>query len=337
MTNLIEQTDSPLSPEEFQALAQHEAIVKAGLQTFYDIGEALLTIRDKRLYRAEFNSFEEYCQEKWGFVRRQADRLIQAFEVTENLRPVGLSMPHNEAQARPLVKLEPELQRQAWQKAVEMAPDGKPTSSLVKKIVKELTQQEESQSEVIDVLPQYTPETATPSPISTAKEAESLSIQAQFHAKLVWNYRRLGLNQYQHFTMGYAHRTWEQVSELLQLANVTVLVDIRRNAISSDMAFNKETLNEACATLGITYLQLPELGIDSEESKGMAEMPVDKNLYNSYIDSLGNKGILSIIERNVPLHHARVVFMDIALSPINTLRSRIAQALEDIQLSVFDL
>ncbi|AUI68133.1 DUF488 domain-containing protein [Beggiatoa leptomitoformis] len=329
MTQRIEQINTPLSPNEFQEFAQHEAIVKEGLQTFYDIGEALLTIRDKRLYRAEFNSFEEYCQEKWGFVRRQADRLIQAFEVTENLRPVGLTVPHNEAQARPLAKLEPEKQRQAWQKAVEMSPDGKPTSKQVKQAVNAIIKQEESQETV--ELPQYTPSTPT------KKEATNLSINAQFHAKLMWNYQRMGLQNYQHFTMGYAQRTWEQVSELLRLANVSVLVDIRRNAISSDFAFNKESLSTNCAELGITYLQLPELGIDSEESKGIKTVPTDKVLYDSYIDSLGNKGIISIIERNVPLHHARVVFMDIAVSPIDTLRNRIALALEEIHLQIFDL
>lgn len=46
-------------------------------------------------------------------VRRNADRLIQAAEVAENLRPIGL-IPQTESQARPLTRLEPEVQREVW-------------------------------------------------------------------------------------------------------------------------------------------------------------------------------------------------------------------------------
>ena len=71
---------------------------------------ALLEIRDSRLYRQQFPTFEAYCRERWGMVRQQANRLIQAAEVAENLEPIG-SIPKTESQARPLTRLEPEVQR----------------------------------------------------------------------------------------------------------------------------------------------------------------------------------------------------------------------------------
>lgn len=48
-------------------------------------------------------------------------------------------MPETERQTRPLVKLEPEQQCEAWQKAVETAPEVKVTAAPVSKVVKEMT------------------------------------------------------------------------------------------------------------------------------------------------------------------------------------------------------
>ena len=45
-----------ITPEEQQALHQPEAVVR---QDFIDVGEALLTIRDKRLYRDVHRTFGE--------------------------------------------------------------------------------------------------------------------------------------------------------------------------------------------------------------------------------------------------------------------------------------
>lgn len=52
--------------------------------------------------------------------------------------PMGYS-PANERQVRPLARLEPEQQKEAWQRAVETAPDGKVTAAHVYKIVKGMT------------------------------------------------------------------------------------------------------------------------------------------------------------------------------------------------------
>jgi hypothetical protein len=41
-----------------------EAVVQKGWDAFVQVGLALARIRDKKLYRAEFNSFEEYCRQR---------------------------------------------------------------------------------------------------------------------------------------------------------------------------------------------------------------------------------------------------------------------------------
>lgn len=121
---------------ESQRLTQLETDIGEGLKTFMKVGAALLEIRDARLYRQDYNTFEEYCQERWGMVRRQADRLISAAEVAENLRPMGL-IPTSERQVRPLTKLEPEEQTIVWQRATETAPNGKVTAAHVQSVADE--------------------------------------------------------------------------------------------------------------------------------------------------------------------------------------------------------
>lgn len=118
-------------------LAELEAVIERGLQTFVDVGTALMEIRDSRLYRETHGTFEDYCRERWGMVRRQADRLIEAAEVTANLRPTGPILPTAERQARPLASFPADTQRQVWQRAVETAPNGKVTARHVEQTVVE--------------------------------------------------------------------------------------------------------------------------------------------------------------------------------------------------------
>ena len=93
------------------------------------MGNALLTIRDKRLYRDEFGTFETYCRERWGFTRMRASQMIAAAEVVANVNHGLQLLPTNERQIRPLTSLEPEQQREAWARAVETAPEGKVTGA----------------------------------------------------------------------------------------------------------------------------------------------------------------------------------------------------------------
>lgn len=131
-----------MSEAERAQLSQHEQVIERGLKTFTEVGNALLAIRDGRLYRAAYKTFEAYCQERWGFVRRQADRLIEAATAVENLRPMGLELPENERQMRPLVELAPDEQRLVWEVVTKTAPNGRITGAHVKsvtEVLKEVT------------------------------------------------------------------------------------------------------------------------------------------------------------------------------------------------------
>ena len=129
------QTIDALNQVQENRLTELETIIERGLQTFVEVGQALLEIRDSRLYREEFGTFEEYCRDKWGMVQQSATRYIRAAEVVGNLgsEPIG-SLPQSESQTRPLTSLEPEVQREAWKQVVS---ENEPDTITAKKVEEE--------------------------------------------------------------------------------------------------------------------------------------------------------------------------------------------------------
>ena len=52
------------------------------------VGTALMEIRENRLYRSEFKTFEEYCQSKWGFSRQFANKTIESSGIASGLETI---------------------------------------------------------------------------------------------------------------------------------------------------------------------------------------------------------------------------------------------------------
>ena len=108
-------------------------------RAFYEAGKALRELRNRRLYRSTHRTFEEYCRERFTFSRQAANYLIAGAEVFENLTTNGCQkLPTKERQVRPLTKLEPDQQREAWQQAVEISGGKIPSSRIVKNIVQRI-------------------------------------------------------------------------------------------------------------------------------------------------------------------------------------------------------
>lgn len=84
-------------------------------------------------------------------------------------------------------------------------------------------------------------------------------------------------------TIGYEGRTLEGYLNLLLTNSVTVLCDVRRNPLSRKYGFSKSTLNKACAGVGIRYEHLPELGIESEERRGLNTQADYDALFADYV------------------------------------------------------
>lgn len=139
------QIEMRMTATELSALSTHEEVIERGLKTFQEVGTALLAIRDGRLYREHYGTFEDYCKERWSMSRSYAHRTIEAAQVVRNLLPIGNILPSAESQVRPLTQLEPEAQWVAWQEAVETAPNGKPTAAHVAKVVERYMPEPEPQ------------------------------------------------------------------------------------------------------------------------------------------------------------------------------------------------
>ena len=83
-------------------------------------------------------------------------------------------------------------------------------------------------------------------------------------------------------TIGYEGRTLESYLNALLQASVTVLCDVRRNAISRKYGFSKNTLAKACDGVGIRYEHLPELGIESRQRRGLESQADFDALFRTY-------------------------------------------------------
>ena len=58
-----------------------------GIKTCFDVGLALTEIRDDKLYREEFDTFEEFCKQTFQLERAHAYRMIEAAEI--KMSPIG--------------------------------------------------------------------------------------------------------------------------------------------------------------------------------------------------------------------------------------------------------
>lgn len=77
--------------DESKRLIALEKSIQEGVAVFVSVGNALAEIKESKLYRADFKTFEDYCQKRWNFSRIRAYQLIEAAEVhkalPENVKP----------------------------------------------------------------------------------------------------------------------------------------------------------------------------------------------------------------------------------------------------------
>lgn len=133
-----------LTTTEHDDLARLETKIAKGLAYFMDVGQALAIVRDRRLYRAKHETFEDYCQEKWHLPRRRAYQIMEAAGGVEGLDTESvckkLHTPIKERQALALASVPKEDRQAVFDEAVETAPkngNGKPkfTAKHVQKVV----------------------------------------------------------------------------------------------------------------------------------------------------------------------------------------------------------
>jgi protein gp37 len=101
--------DAPLSQVEQQDFHRLNEIVSTGMRAGVDAATALFEIRERRLYRAGFATFEEYCQNVHSLTRQYANRLIIAGRVRAEMETIvsknGLPLPVLEGHLRALARV----------------------------------------------------------------------------------------------------------------------------------------------------------------------------------------------------------------------------------------
>jgi hypothetical protein len=104
-----------------------------------DIRCLLLDLYEKNGWEAlGYKSWRDCVKAEFHVGQAYLYRQLEAARIEKEVSPIGEN-PIPESQLRPLTKLEPEQQVQAWQQAVETAPNGKVTAKHVKEVVNEIT------------------------------------------------------------------------------------------------------------------------------------------------------------------------------------------------------
>lgn len=98
------------------------------------------------------------------------------------------------------------------------------------------------------------------------------------------------------FTIGYQGITLEAYLNKLIKNNIKVLCDVRKNALSMKYGFSKSQLKNACNGVGIEYIHIPEVGIDSEQRQELKTQKDYDILFEEYKTNNLNKSISSQTE-----------------------------------------
>jgi uncharacterized protein (DUF488 family) len=104
------------------------------------------------------------------------------------------------------------------------------------------------------------------------------------------------------FTIGYEGVSLEEYLNKLIINDVRVLCDVRKNSLSMKYGFSKSQLQKACKGVGIEYVHIPEVGIESNKRQELnTQADYDKLFVFYKANTLRNeiekqKEILSLLQ-----------------------------------------
>lgn len=84
------------------------------------------------------------------------------------------------------------------------------------------------------------------------------------------------------FTIGYEGISLEAYLNKLLKNNIKLLIDVRKNPLSMKFGFSKSSLSKYCNNLGIKYLHIPEVGIDSSKRQTLNDQSDYDSLFEEY-------------------------------------------------------
>jgi hypothetical protein len=138
-----------LTGREVATLTRCEKVIERGQQTFLDVGNALLMIREQALYRSDYDTFDDYCLRRWGFSSSRARQFIAAAKTAAT---VETSTPLKESHAKELSRIPADKRQAVLDWATEKNGGKPPTTAEIKSAWRDVAQAEpERDDNVLDV------------------------------------------------------------------------------------------------------------------------------------------------------------------------------------------
>ena len=130
------------------------------------------------------------------------------------------------------------------------------------------------------------------------------------------------------FTIGYEGFTLENYLNRLIRLNVHTLVDVRKNAFSMKYGFSKAILEKACIGVGIEYVHMSQLGIDSSKRQTLKSQRDYDTLFDEYERTTLKENWSFLLQlRSIVERDNRVCLTCFEKDPRQCHRTRIAKAL----------
>jgi uncharacterized protein (DUF488 family) len=117
------------------------------------------------------------------------------------------------------------------------------------------------------------------------------------------------------FTIGYEGKSIEYFINCLIKNDIRLLCDIRKNPLSRKFGFSKSKLKHVTQTIGIKYVHIPELGIESDKRNSLRTKEDYRNLFAEYENSLKSRKVFLDDVYNLIQQNDRVALMCFELDP----------------------
>jgi uncharacterized protein (DUF488 family) len=134
------------------------------------------------------------------------------------------------------------------------------------------------------------------------------------------------------FTIGYEGISLESYLNKLIKSNIKVLCDVRKNALSMKYGFSKTQLKNACNGVGIEYVHIPEVGIDSDQRQELKTQNDYDCLFEEYKENNLKKSIDSQTEiLNLLIQNKRIALTCFEADICQCHRKHLSEAITNLK------
>lgn len=134
------------------------------------------------------------------------------------------------------------------------------------------------------------------------------------------------------YTLGYEGLSLERYINTLIIKNIQVLCDVRKNAYSQKYGFSKSQLQKACEGVGIKYVHIPELGIESDKRRELNTQNDYDVLFRIYESTTlrQNSEYINIVRKLID-DYKRIALTCFEKNPLQCHRSYVAKELMKLE------